>query len=120
MSVNAERIYDFLERDKKKNEYVVLVDRVWPRGIKKASLNMDDWAKSLAPSKELRKWFNHDPERWSEFKSRYRSELKDHQDKIQELHEVAGKQPVTLLYRAKDREHNQAVVLVDVIERGKP
>lgn len=98
----------------------ILVDRLWPRGIKKEDLHLDAWAKTLAPSNELRKWFAHDPDKWTEFRKRYRAELKGAQthQAIRELLAAAkGAKTITLLYGAKDQEHNEAVVLRDLLER---
>lgn len=89
----------------------VLVDRVWPRGIRKSDLRHDHWLKSLAPSSGLRKWFAHDPEKWSEFRSRYRQELSQVPESVGPLLEMCRAGTVTLLFSARDREHNQAVVL---------
>lgn len=90
----------------------VLVDRLWPRGLSKDKAHLDIWLKDLAPGNELRKWFNHEPEKWLEFQHRYESELEQNPNAVQEfLQAVHGKSPVTLLYGAKDEEHNQAVVL---------
>jgi len=89
----------------------LLVDRVWPRGISKGDLDLDDWIKEVAPSTDLRKWFGHDPERWEEFRRRYRAELDDNKDAVDRCLAWCRKGPVILLYGAKDRDHNQAVVL---------
>ncbi|MDD4932861.1 MAG: DUF488 domain-containing protein [Methylacidiphilaceae bacterium] len=94
----------------------VLVDRVWPRGLSKEKLPIDAWEKELAPSTELRKWFGHDPSRWEEFSRRYRLELAPHADRLRKLLQAAGSQDLTLLYSARDTEHNQAVVLREVLE----
>jgi uncharacterized protein YeaO (DUF488 family) len=96
----------------------VLVDRIWPRGIKKEDLRLDLWLRDLAPSTALRKWFGHDPARWEEFQLQYRAELKqpDQQVRLRELLNLARHSPVTLLYSAKDEEHNQAVALRGVLE----
>jgi uncharacterized protein YeaO (DUF488 family) len=101
--------------------YRVLVDRIWPRGIKKEGLKFDNWARELAPSTELRKWFGHDPERWASFQERYRVELAaaDKQALLHDLLAAAGNSVITLLYSAKDEEHNQAVVLRDVLSAAK-
>lgn len=89
-----------------------LVDRLWPRGIKKENLAIVAWIKEVAPSNELRKWFGHDPERWTEFRRRYRAELKANTTALQPLREAMKKGGViTLVYSAHDEEHNQAVVL---------
>jgi len=95
----------------------VLVDRVWPRGIRKADARLDYWHKELAPSTELRRWFGHDPERWDTFRERYREELQapEQQARLDELVALARQGPLTLLYGAKDTEHNQAVVLGELL-----
>lgn len=93
----------------------VLVDRLWPRGLKKEAAALDLWAKDLAPTNELRKWFGHDPERWAEFKRRYTAELRQHTDLLDDLRALARRGTVTLIYAARDEEHNEAVVLCDVL-----
>ena len=102
----------------------VLVDRVWPRGLTKESLHLDLWLRDVAPSAELRKWFGHDPKRWTEFQRRYRSELKqpEHQLRLLDLLKLVQKEPVTLLYGARDEQHNQAVALRSVLQdlAGEP
>ncbi len=97
----------------------VLVDRVWPRGRTKEALRLDTWARDLGPSTQLRKWFGHDPARWVEFQSRYHAELAE-PEKAQVLDALAAEArvgPVTLVYGARDREHNQARVIADELER---
>lgn len=89
----------------------VLVDRLWPRGITKAQAAVDVWLKDIAPSTELRKWFAHDPARWEEFQRRYVSELADHEAQLNSLRDMRRTTPVTLLFAAKDRTHNHAVLL---------
>jgi len=98
--------------------YRVLVDRVWPRGRSKEALALDEWMKELAPSTELRKWFGHDPGRFDEFRSRYRRELgrAPARSLLAELAARAAHETVTLVYGAKDEEHNQAVVLAEALE----
>lgn len=93
----------------------ILVDRLWPRGVKKEDAAIDRWNRDLAPSSALRKWFGHNPARWPEFQRRYRKELKAHSKAIAELRRIARKSPVTLVYGARDEEHNDAVVLRDVL-----
>jgi uncharacterized protein YeaO (DUF488 family) len=93
-----------------------LVERLWPRGVTKAALKMDAWLKDAAPSTELREWFNHDPERWTEFKRRYRSELLANQDAWAPVLAKARRGRVTLLYSAHDIEHNNAIVLRDFLD----
>jgi uncharacterized protein YeaO (DUF488 family) len=95
----------------------VLVDRLWPRGVTKAKARIDLWLKDLAPSTELRKWFGHDPEKWSEFQTRYRAELKGN-PALSSLRELARQGNITLIYAAKDESHNDAVVLRQVLGRG--
>jgi uncharacterized protein YeaO (DUF488 family) len=94
----------------------VLVDRVWPRGIKKDDAELALWLKDVAPSTELRRWFGHEPERWPEFQRRYRAELERNPDPIAKLRELAKHGRLTLVYGARDTEHNQAVVLSDYLE----
>jgi uncharacterized protein YeaO (DUF488 family) len=89
----------------------ILVDRLWPRGLTKEKASIDLWLKDIAPSTELRKWFGHNPGRWEEFKERYLAELKGNSEQIQLLKQELDKGIVTLVYGAKDEEHNQAVVI---------
>ncbi|UTH11855.1 DUF488 domain-containing protein [Macrococcoides canis] len=91
----------------------VLVDRVWPRGISKEDAKLDEWLKDVAPSSDLRKWFDHDPDKFSDFKKKYKDELKDN-DAVKELKDMKG--TVVLLYGAKDEKHNHAVVLKEFME----
>jgi uncharacterized protein YeaO (DUF488 family) len=93
----------------------VLVDRLWPRGVSKAEAAIDRWEKEIAPSTELRKWFGHDPERWAEFRQRFTQELHQHAAVLDELRQLAGKAPLTLVYSAHDEAHNNAVVLREVL-----
>lgn len=88
-----------------------LVDRLWPRGVKKETLMLTGWLKDVAPSTELRKWFGHEVDRWDEFRRRYRAELKEQTEALKPLREALGEGVVTLVYSAHDEEHNQAVVL---------
>jgi uncharacterized protein YeaO (DUF488 family) len=90
----------------------VLVDRLWPRGLKREAARIDLWLKEVAPSAELRRWFNHEPGRWSEFQKRYRAELRGNTDSVETLRDlIRAARPVTLLFAAKDAEHNNAVAL---------
>ena len=114
--IRIERIYDL--DDKKNGEARVLVDRVWPRGLPKDSLKLDRWAKDVAPSDALRRWFGHDPKKWDDFQYRYRIELAGKAATLRDLARLARDRPVVLLYGARDKEHNQAVVLKDVLEEG--
>lgn len=95
----------------------ILVDRLWPRGLKRADAAIDLWLKAIAPSPELRKWFAHDPDKWAEFRRRYRSELTAKADEIATLRERGGNGVVTLLYGAKDEAHNHAIVLKEFMDR---
>ena len=96
--------------------YRVLVDRVWPRGVSKADVRADECCQDIAPTTELRKWFGHDPERWDEFRRRYRDELAGHDDLVDALVERTRDGRITLVFGAKDTDHNQAVVLAELIE----
>jgi uncharacterized protein YeaO (DUF488 family) len=97
----------------------ILVDRLWPRGVKKADAAIDEWMKDLAPSTALRKWFGHDPARWPEFRRRYLKELDRHSEQLDRLRALARQGPVTLVYAAHDEAHNDAVVLRDFLaDRG--
>ena len=89
----------------------VLVDRLWPRGVKKVDAAIDQWMKELSPSTELRNWFGHDPARWDEFRERYAAEVSQHPDQLRQLRALAGEGTVTLVYSAHDEEHNNAVAL---------
>lgn len=93
----------------------VLVDRLWPRGLRKSAAAIDEWFKEVAPSTELRRWFGHDPSRWDEFRRRYRAELKRKAELVDELRAIARAGPLTLVYAARDELHNEAVVLRDAI-----
>jgi uncharacterized protein YeaO (DUF488 family) len=88
-----------------------LIDRLWPRGVSKESLHYQAWLREVAPSDELRKWFGHDPKKWDEFRRRYAYELDEKEESWQPLLDAARQGDVTLLYAAKDREHNNAVAL---------
>ena len=93
----------------------VLVDRLWPRGIARAELPVDLWLRDIAPSDALRRWFGHDPGRWTEFAERYRKELAARPETVEELLTLCRKGPVTLIYAARDEAHNNAVVLRDFL-----
>lgn len=113
MSVLIKRIYDLKETDM---GYRVLVDRIWPRGVSKEDANLDEWLKDIAPSTELRKWFDHRKERFEEFSIKYQKEIQKHPKIIRNLIEKAKSGKLILLYGAKDEKHNQAVVLKNIIE----
>jgi|SRR5215469_13212451 len=113
MTAKLKRVYE--EPDAKDGQRV-LVDRLWPRGLTKEKARVDVWLKNIAPSTELRKWFGHDPAKWTEFKRRYRAELKENAEQVALLEAEVRKGPVTLLYGAKDDQHNDAVVLLEWLE----
>jgi uncharacterized protein YeaO (DUF488 family) len=93
----------------------ILVDRLWPRGVKKEDAAIDEWMKDIAPSDDLRKWFGHDPERWEEFCERYTEEVRQRSEQLRQLRELAHKGPITLVYSAHDEAHNNAVALRNLI-----
>ncbi len=112
--IQVKRIYDPIKED---DGYRVLVDRVWPRGVSKENAKLNLWMKDIAPSNELRKWFQHDTAKWDEFKVRYRDELVDKKDLISQLRNIEKENKVvTLLYSAKDNEHNQAIALLNILK----
>jgi uncharacterized protein YeaO (DUF488 family) len=114
MSIELKRAYD---RAAETDGCRVLVDRIWPRGVAKNELRIDLWLKDLAPSTALRKWFGHDPTKWVEFKRRYARELEQRSDALEQLVEKARTGRVTLVFGAKDTEHNNAVALKQYLER---
>jgi uncharacterized protein YeaO (DUF488 family) len=115
MKIELKQAYQFIKEEKPEEAYAVLVDRLWPRGIRKAELALDEWAKHLAPSDALRRWYAHQPERWPEFRRRYRNELRPFAGELEQLRRLAERQPLILLYGAHDSEHNQAVVLRELL-----
>lgn len=112
--VRIKRVYEKASDD---DGIRVLVDRLWPRGVKKEDLKIDRWANELAPSNAVRKEFCHDPEKWQAFRKAYLAELQGHKEEIAELREIARNETLTLLYAAKDETLNNAVVLLDAIQR---
>lgn len=94
----------------------LLVERLWPRGVKKTELKIDDWLKDAGPSTELRKWFSHDPEKWNEFRRRYFAELKSNPEAWKPIIDAVHRGTVTLIYSSHDTEHNNAVALKEFIE----
>jgi uncharacterized protein YeaO (DUF488 family) len=114
VSIRLKRVYD---KPAKADGRRVLVDRIWPRGLTKQEARIDKWLKEIAPSTKLRKWFRHDPARWKEFKKRYAAELDDRREQVERLARESHKRTVTLLFGAKDIEHNNAVALKECIER---
>lgn len=113
LRIDVARVYHAPFSDK---SFRVLVDRLWPRGVKKEALKLDAWMKELAPSSELRRWFNHDPQRWSEFQKRYANELQSKPKELERLRAVAERQPLLLLYSARDEDHNNAIALKKLLE----
>ena len=117
MDVRLKRAY---EPASDEDGYRVLVDRLWPRGVSKKQAKLDDWEKELSPSSKLRVWFGHDPVRFPEFRRRYIDELRAKGRRLQELRRRARLGTLTLVYSAHDSEHNDAVVLAEVLRRGLP
>ncbi|HEU4647954.1 MAG TPA: DUF488 domain-containing protein [Gemmatimonadales bacterium] len=113
--IQVKRVYDEPARS---DGLRVLVDRLWPRGVRKTALRYDLWQKEAAPSPELRRWFAHDPEKWAEFRRRYRRELEAHPDVLKPLLDAAAHGNLTLLYAARDRDHNEALVIKEYLERA--
>lgn len=113
MSIAVKRVYEAAHPD---DGMRVLVDRVWPRGVKKEDARIDLWLKDVAPSTELRKWFGHDPEKWDEFQARYRAELEGN-EALAELRKLSRKGRLTLVYGARDEKHNNAQALRRLIAR---
>ncbi len=112
MRLKIKRVY---EQPAEEDGTRVLIDRLWPRGISKEAAKIDRWIRDIAPSTELRKFFEHDPDRWKEFSERYRKELEENPI-VREVARLSSNGPVTLLYAAKDQEHNNALVLRDYLE----
>ena len=113
LNVRLKRIYD---EPAPEDGLRVLVDRLWPRGVSRETARIDAWMKEVAPSDELRRWFGHDPERWSEFRRRYREELLNKRDLIEQLHHAAEQGALTLLFAARNSQQNNAVVLKEAVE----
>jgi uncharacterized protein YeaO (DUF488 family) len=111
--IRIKRVYESPKRD---DGVRFLVERLWPRGFKKEELKMKAWLKDASPSPDLRKWYSHDVAKWEEFQKRYRKELKSNTEAWQPILDAAGKGNVTLLYSAKDTEHNSALVLKEFLE----
>jgi uncharacterized protein YeaO (DUF488 family) len=114
--IQLKRVY---EKPSRKDGLRVLVDRLWPRGLTKERAAVDLWLKDVAPSTELRQWFGHDPARWKEFQSRYRMELKEKKDALALLKQKGKDHTLTLLYGARDEEHNEALVLKKILDGRK-
>ena len=116
MDVRLKRAY---ERAAASDGERVLIDRIWPRGVTREEARLSEWARELAPSTELRRWFAHDPARFGEFRRRYTAELAAQQGKLRELRRRACAGTVTLVYAARDTEHNDAVVLAEILRHGR-
>lgn len=111
--LQLKRIY---EKPGKDDGYRIFVDRLWPRGMSKEKATLNAWLKDIAPSTELRKWFGHDLKRWPDFQKKYKAEIKANKDAFSELKKlIKHNKNITLLYAAKDEEHNEAVVLKEVL-----
>ena len=108
MNIRIKRAY---EKPDGEDGARILVDRLWPRGLTKEKARVDLWLKDVAPSTELRKWFAHDPAKWAEFRSRYQEELRRNEEQVSILRKEAAKGTVTLVYGARDQQHNEAVIL---------
>lgn len=115
MAIQLKRAYDAPSED---DGYRVLVDRLWPRGVKKEALAIDRWMKVVAPSDELRRWFGHDPERWEAFRRRYKEELAEQEEAVAFLEEKSAEGTLTLVYAAKDTGRNNAVALKEHLARA--
>jgi uncharacterized protein YeaO (DUF488 family) len=109
------RVYDPVSPDDGKR---ILIDRLWPRGIKKEKAHIDEWLKEIAPSHELRKWYSHDPAKWDEFKKRYKKELAGEQELLKKIKAEGRKQTVTLLFSSKELELNNAAALKEMLNQS--
>jgi uncharacterized protein YeaO (DUF488 family) len=116
MDIRLKRAYEPPQRS---DGYRVLIDRIWPRGVSKEEAHLDEWARELAPSGELRRWFGHDPARFAEFRSRYLDELQAQRETLRKLRRRAREETLTLVYGARDTENNDAVVLAELLRRGR-
>jgi uncharacterized protein YeaO (DUF488 family) len=117
LDVRSKRIYDPPDDG---DGYRILIDHIWPRGVSRDRARLDEWARELAPSAQLRKWFDHRPDRFAEFRARYRDELIAHADRVDELRRRGTDSRLTILYAARDREHNNAVVVTELLRDGEP
>jgi len=112
--LKIKRVYDPVSADDGKR---ILIDRLWPRGIKKEKAHIDEWLKEIAPSNELRRWYSHDPAKWAEFKKRYRKEIAGEAERLKKIKVEARKQTVTLLFSSKELERNNAVALKEMLDQ---
>lgn len=112
--IKLQRVYDY---DHDKDGFSILVDRLWPRGIAKKKLGVDEWLKEIAPSSDLRKWFNHDPDKWEEFRKKYSKELNQHKELLNKILELEKEhKEIILLYAAKDTKHTHATIIKSFLE----
>ncbi len=114
MKINIKRVY---AKSSKADGKRILVDRLWPRGLTKEKAAIDLWLKDISPTTELRKWFDHDPDKWKEFQKKYRKELTKNKEQVSLLNKQLKKGAVTLVYAARDEEHNEALVLKEWLTR---
>lgn len=115
MPIHIKRVYEDASKD---DGFRVLVDRLWPRGVSKEDAKIDLWLKEIAPSTELRKWFGHDPEKWNEFQRRFKAEIHGNKDAWKQLKDIVNEHStVTLVFAAKDEEHDNAVVLQEMLSK---
>jgi uncharacterized protein YeaO (DUF488 family) len=117
VTIRLKRVY---EPPAASDGYRVLIDRLWPRGVSRERAKLDAWERQLPPSTKLRQWFGHDPSRFAEFRRRYVEELREHRSRLTELRRQARSGTLTLVYSARDTEHNDAVVLAEVLRHGLP
>jgi uncharacterized protein YeaO (DUF488 family) len=115
-AIRIKRVYDAADPS---DGYRVLIDHVWPRGVSRERAALDEWTRELAPSDALRRWFNHDPDRFGQFRARYRAELAQRPEQIMALRRRCEAGPVTIVYAARDTEHNNAVVLAELLRSAK-
>jgi uncharacterized protein YeaO (DUF488 family) len=118
MNIRVKRAY---EKPRKTDGFRVLTDRIWPRGVRREDLQLDEWLKDLAPSTKLRQWFSHDPDKWDEFRRRYFRELQAHPDEIRRLRARAQRGPVTIVFGSRQERFNNAVALQEYLRHpGRP
>jgi len=113
--IKIKRIYEVASADDGKRIYI---DRLWPRGMKKENVKIDEWLKEISPSNGLRKWFSHDPSKYEEFKRRYIKELQKHPEILEKIKKEERRETVTLLFSAKDEEHNNATVIKEILSKS--
>ena len=113
MNITLKRVY---ETQDEADGQRILVERLWPRGLTKEKAHVDLWMKDVAPSTQLRQWFDHDPAKWTEFQKRYSAELEADDEQVAQLKKAIGKRKATLVYAAKDEEHNAAIVLLEFLK----